>query len=51
MKFQLIWYDEEKEYKRDMVDASSEEEAERKGYLKYNGNPPAKMVSVIKAGD
>ena len=48
MKFTLIWYDVEGEKCRDSVDASDEEDAKAKGYLKYNGNPPAKMVSVIK---
>ena len=48
MKFTLIWYDMNEEKARDTVEASSEEEAKKKGYEKYNGNPPAKMVSIIK---
>lgn len=48
MKFTLIWYDMEKEITRDIVDASNEEEAIRKGYKKYNGNPPAKLVNAIR---
>lgn len=48
MKFTLIWYDMEKEITRDNIDANSEEEAIKKGYEKYNGNPPAKLVNAIR---
>ena len=47
MKFILIWYDVEGEKARDIIEASNKEEAESKGYSKYNGNPPAKMVSIV----
>lgn len=50
MKYLLIWYDQESEKARDHVDASSVEEAKSKGYMKYNGNPPAPMVSVVPEG-
>lgn len=46
--FELIWYDLEGEKGRDIVQAESEDDAIQKGYEKYNGNPPAKMVSAIK---
>ena len=48
MKFELIWYDLDGEKARDIIDAESEEEATQKGFLKYNGNPPAKLVSINK---
>lgn len=48
-KFHLIWYDQEGEKKRDEVTADSKEDAEKKGYLLYNGNPPAKLLSIVPA--
>ena len=48
MKYTLIWYDMEKEVTRDTVNADSEEDAIKKGYEKYNGNPPAKLVNAVK---
>ena len=50
MKYLLIWYDQESEKARDHDDASSVEEAKSKGYMKYNGNPPAPLVSVVPEG-
>lgn len=46
--YELIWYDLDGEKSRDTIQANSQEEAIQKGYEKYNGNPPAKMVSAIK---
>lgn len=49
MRFKLIWYDMNEEKAIDYIDnVQSEEEAKRKGFEKYNGNPPGPMVSVIK---
>lgn len=50
MKYLLIWYDQESEKARDFVEANTSEEAERKGFLKYNGNPPAPMLSIVPEG-
>lgn len=48
MKYELIWYDLEGEKARDIIIANSENEARRKGYEKYNGNPPASQVSIMR---
>lgn len=48
MNFTLIWYDMDKEITRDHIVADSEEDAIKKGNLKYNGNPPSDLVSVVK---
>ena len=50
MKYELIWYDTEGEKARDIIEASNEEDARTKGFLKYNGSPPAELVSIIKKG-
>ena len=47
-KYTLIWYDMDGEKARDTILASSKEDAQNKGFLKYNGNPPAKLVSIIE---
>lgn len=47
-KYILIWYDTESEKKRDHIQANNEEEAKQKGYQKYSGNPPARLISVME---
>ena len=47
MRYTLIWYDTEGEKYRDVIEATNPEEAEKKGFEKYHGNPPAKLVSVV----
>lgn len=51
MKFTIIWYDQDSEKRRDVIDADSEDEALRKATLKYNGKPPAPLHTVIKGGN
>lgn len=48
MKFTLIWYDKDKEITRDDIIADNEEDAIRKGHLKYNGCPPSTLVTAIR---
>lgn len=48
MKYTLIWFDKETEKGRDEIEANTEDEAKKKGFLKYNGNPPGPLVSVIR---
>lgn len=52
MKVKLIWYDMESEKATDIIDnVSSTDEAISKGYEKYNGTPPAKMVTPVVLED
>lgn len=46
-KYVLIWYDLNSEKERDEIEASTREEAIRKGFMKYNGNPPASLVEAV----
>ena len=48
MKCKIIWYDMEGEKGTDILEGTSEEDIVNKGFLKYNGNPPAKLYTVIK---
>ena len=50
MKFKLIWYDMDGEKATDIIETEKDdqEEARRLGYLKYNGNPPAELVTIMK---
>ena len=48
MTFEIIWYEMTGEKARDIVTAENENDALRQGYLKYNGNPPAKMHTIIR---
>ena len=49
-KYVIMWYDIEETKAVDIVEANNEEEARSKAYLKYNGKPPAPMIS-IQQGD
>lgn len=46
MEFTCIWYDMEKEIKREVVDARDSEEASAIVNSKYNGHPPAPCLSI-----
>ena len=47
MKFKAIWYDQETVIKIDeSIEAANKEEATSKAYLKYNGNPPAPLLTI-----
>ena len=47
MKFIPIWYDQDSIVKEDPpIEATDKEEAMRKAYTKYNGNPPAPLLSL-----
>ena len=50
LEWELIWYNPDSEVTRDRVLASNEEEAIRKGYLKYGGpdKAPAKLVTAMR---
>lgn len=45
-----MWYDQQETKKTDIVEAENVEDATKKGYLMYNGNPPAPLVTVIEIG-
>lgn len=48
MTVKLIWYDMDSEKGTDIIrDVKDVDEAVKRGYEKYNGNPPAKMYSAI----
>lgn len=48
MKFKPIWYDQESvRAEGPPIEANSEEEARRKAYEAYNGNPPAPLLTLI----
>lgn len=48
MKYKPIWYDQDSVKKEDAsIEAASEEEARKKAYEMYNGNPPAPLLSLI----
>jgi hypothetical protein len=47
MKYVLIWYDLKGEKARDLIEATSKEDATNKGFKKYHGNPPAELVEVL----
>jgi len=47
-KYKLIWYDIDEAKQTDFIEAENEEDARKKGYSKYNGNPPAKMLSIVE---
>lgn len=49
-KYKLMWYDQNSTKKTDIVEAENIEEATKKGYLMYNGNPPSELVSVVEIG-
>ena len=47
MKYIPIWYDQDSVVKQDPpIEAKDKEEATRKAYLKYNGNPPAPLLAL-----
>ena len=47
MKVKITWYDMESQKAVDIIDnASSEEDAINKGFLKYNGTPPANLYNT-----
>ena len=47
MKYIPIWYDQDSVVKEDApIEAKDKEEATRKAYLKYNGNPPAPLLAL-----
>lgn len=48
-KFNGIWYNESTVVKVEdvPVEANNLEEAKRKFYERYNGNPPAPLLSII----
>ena len=46
MKYIIMWYDQESVKKTDIIKADSKEEARDKAYMKYNGNPPAPLLSI-----
>ena len=48
MKYTLIWFDNEVEKGRDEMEANSEDEAIKKGFLKYDGNPPGPLVTITR---
>lgn len=47
MEFLCIWYNMDQEVKRDVVEASSSEEASNKVHLKYGGRTPAPCLSIM----
>ena len=52
MKAKIIWYDMNEQKAVDIIDnIKDEEDALSKGYLKYNGNPPGKMHTIIITED
>ena len=46
MKYRAIWYNQESFVKIDVIEAANKEDATSKAYLKYNGNPPAPLLSI-----
>jgi len=51
MKYIPIWYNQETVVKEDApIEAASMEEARDKAYIKYNGNPPAPLLSLKEVG-
>lgn len=47
MKYIPTWYDQDSIVKEDPpIEANDKEEAMRKAYIKYNGNPPAPLLSL-----
>ena len=46
MKYIIMWYDQDSVKKYDKIEANSKEEARDKAYQKYNGNPPAPLLSI-----
>ena len=49
MKFIPIWYDQDSVVKEDApIEAKDENEARDKAYIRYNGKPPAPLLSLQK---
>ena len=49
MKFIPVWYDQDSIVKEDPpIEAKDKEEATRKAYMQYNGNPPAPLLSLTE---
>lgn len=48
MKKKIIWYDMEGEKATDIIEGDSETKIISKAFEKYNGNPPAKLYSLIE---
>ena len=47
MKYIPIWYDQDSIVKEDApIEANDREEATKKAYTRYNGNPPAPLLSL-----
>ena len=47
MKFMPIWYDQDEVKKEGpAIEAANEEEARKKAYEAYNGNPPAPLLTL-----
>lgn len=47
MKFIPVWYDQDHIVKEDApIEASNENEARDKAYIRYNGNPPAPLLAL-----
>ncbi len=47
MKYIPIWYNQDNIVKEDApIEASDKEDATRKAYIRYNGNPPAPLLSL-----
>lgn len=52
MRVKIIWYDMDGEKATDIIDnATDVDDAVSKGYVKYNGNPPAKLYTTIVMGE
>lgn len=49
-KFKVTWYDQNSIVQEDVepVEAENEEEAVKKAYIRYNGNPPAPLLSLTQ---
>lgn len=51
MKVKIIWYDLEGEKATDIIDNAKDiDDAISKGFIKYNGNPPAALYTTIVMG-
>lgn len=51
MTVKIIWYDLEGEKAVDIIDnVNSTDEAISKAFVKYNGNPPAKLYTPVVVG-